>query len=118
MLEVQERDTAAEYLSGLMDLVVRASPGPFRLTPASRGQWRIVGGRADAVIAIVTRRVDAELLAAALPAIRALASATAAVLGQHRPGAEGGCVSCGQPAPCSTRLTIEHELSARPGRLA
>ena len=116
MLEVQEPDTAGDYLGDLMNLVVRASPGPFTVVRGGRGRWQIVRAGANYVVASVSRHVDAELLAVALPAIRALSSAVAGVLAQHREAGDGTCGGCGRPMPCPTREAIEHELAPRSGR--
>jgi hypothetical protein len=100
-----------------MDLVVRASPGPFTVVRAPRGRWQIVRG-ANAVLASVGRHADAELFAVALPAIRSLSSAVAGVLAHHREAEDGTCGGCGRPVPCPTRAAVEHELAPRSSRPA
>jgi len=116
VLRVQEHDTVGEYLGDLMDLVVRASPGPFAVVHRSTGRWEITRAPTGAVVATTSRQADAQLLAAALPAIRGLASALAAVLGQHRDLGGRICAADGQQMPCATRRAIEDELRSRPGR--
>ena len=56
MLEVQEPDTAGDYLGDLMNLVVRASPGPFTVVRGGRGRWQIVRAEAGYVVASVSRQ--------------------------------------------------------------
>ena len=116
MMKAQELDTAGEYLGHLGDLVVRASPGPFTVARGPRRRWQIVRSSDGVAVATAGKHADAELLAVALPAIRALSSAVVAVLAQHRDAGEGICVACGQATPCPTREAVEHELAPRPRR--
>lgn len=111
MLPVQE-DLVGDYLAGVMDLVVRASPGPFRIEPAAGGRYalRTETGRA---VATVNREDDAKVFARDRLDLRVLVTAVAELLGWHYDDGTGHCAKDGEPVPCTTRRLFDAELSPR-----
>jgi hypothetical protein len=100
-----------DYFTGLMTVVMRASPGPFSVSRAA-GDWYEVSALAGAArpIATFARRTDAELFVRALSDLRAGVAALVETVGVHRDTGAGVCAQDGQKVPCLTRRVLIAQL--------
>ena len=102
-----------DYLAGLTELVLRASPGPFLINqPTGRGHTvTAVNGRHP--LATFTHRGDAELFTRAPADLRAAAAALVETLGLHRDAGGGLCAQDSQQMSCLTRRVLIAQLAPR-----
>lgn len=111
---VPSRNPVGAYLTDLMALVVRASPGPLTVTRRPSGSYQVRSSSPRRrPLATFARRPDAELFVRAVSAVRALAVASAELLDGHRDDGTGRCARCREQAPCWTRRTLDSELVPR-----
>ena len=112
MQEVQDVPIG-NYLAGLMELVLRASTGPFVIEQGT-GSWHTVTAeRGGPALATFAQRADAELFARALPDLRAATAALVETLGLHRDAGFGRCAQDGQEVPCLTQRVLTAQLAPR-----
>lgn len=101
------------YLAELMQLVLRATPGPLVVSRAADGGYAVASANGSRPVATFVRQADAELFARALPGLRAETAAVIEALGQHHDDGTGVCAQDGQAVPCTTRRIVITQLLPR-----
>lgn len=102
-----------DYLAGLTELVLRATPGPFVINQPAGDGHTVMATNGRRPLATFTHRGDAELFARAPADLRAAAAALVETLGLHRDAGAGACAQDGQQVPCLTRRILIAQLAPR-----
>lgn len=113
-MSVVEGIEVGRYLEDLMLAVARATPGLLSVDRATDGKYTLTS-TTGGLVAVVNRKVDADLFARDRLDLRALVTGIAEVIGHHEDDGTGHCVQDGQPVPCITRQDLESHLAQRVG---
>ena len=104
---VLEDDEVGEYLVGLMELLLRASTGPFTVQTTSRRRHTVVIAPANVQpVASFTRPVDAELFVRSAMGLQNVVQAFAEIRRYHYDDGTGHCAECQKSFPCGTRRAV------------
>ena len=111
MQAVQE-DPVGRYLLELIRLVARATPGFLCIDQGTDRRYRLTTARGQAV-AVVNKRVDAEVFARDRMDLRALVLSVSEVIGLHHDRGDGRCNQDGQQLLCATLQELQTQLAPR-----
>ena len=104
---VMEKDVGDE-LTGLMDLVMRASTGPLDVRTTSSRRHAVTRGQR--LVGSFPKREDALLFLRAADLLEHFIGGMGEVLARHHDAGDGRCAECRQPSICPTRRAIERAV--------